>query len=80
MHQALGGAQGQASDIEIAAREILRLQDKIRTLLSNNTGQDYDKIVRDTDRDFYLTADQALEYGLVDEILGQTSNNGTASS
>ena len=77
MHQALGGAQGQASDIEIAAREILRLQDKIRTLLSNDTGQDYDKIVRDTDRDCYLTANQAVEYGLVDEILGATSSNGT---
>ena len=77
MHQALGGAQGQASDIEIAAREILRLQDKIRTLLSNDTGEDYDKIARDTDRDFYLTAQQAMEYGLVDEILGATSSNGT---
>ena len=80
MHQALGGAQGQASDIEIAAREILRLQDKIRTILSNNTGQDYDKIVRDTDRDFYLTAEGAVEYGLVDEILGATSSNGTDQS
>jgi ATP-dependent Clp protease protease subunit len=80
MHQALGGAQGQASDIEIAAREILRLQDKIRTLLSNNTGQDYDKIVRDTDRDFYLTAEQAVEYGLVDEILGTVSGNGASTS
>ena len=80
MHQALGGAQGQASDIEIAAREILRLQDKIRTLLSNDTGQDYDKIVRDTDRDFYLTAQQAVEYGLVDEILGATSTNGSENS
>ena len=56
MHQAMGGAQGQASDIEIAAREILRLQDKIRTILAENTGQEYDKIVRDTDRDFYLDA------------------------
>jgi ATP-dependent Clp protease protease subunit len=80
MHQALGGAQGQASDIEIAAREILRLQDKIRTLLSNDTGEDYDKIVRDTDRDFYLTAQQAVEYGLVDEILGATSSNGKENS
>ncbi|HEU0020370.1 MAG TPA: ATP-dependent Clp protease proteolytic subunit [Dehalococcoidia bacterium] len=80
MHQALGGAQGQASDIEIAAREILRLQDKIRTLLSINTGQDYDKIVRDTDRDFYLTAEQAVEYGLVDEILGAASRNGGRAS
>jgi ATP-dependent Clp protease protease subunit len=80
MHQALGGAQGQASDIEIAAREILRLQDKIRTLLANNTGQDYDRIVRDTDRDYYLTAEQAVEYGLVDEILGAASSNGATGS
>ena len=79
MHQALGGAQGQASDIEIAAREILRLQDKIRTLLSKHTGQDYDKIARDTDRDFYLNAEQSLEYGLVDEILSGASKNGETS-
>ena len=70
MHQPMGGAQGQATDIEIAAREIIRLQDKIRTILSENTGQTYDKIARDTDRDYYLTADQAVEYSLVDEILG----------
>ena len=70
MHQPLGGAQGQASDIEIAAREIIRLQDKIRTMLAKNTGQTYDKIARDTDRDYYLTAEQAVEYSLVDEILG----------
>jgi ATP-dependent Clp protease protease subunit len=70
MHQPMGGAQGQASDIEIAAREIIRLQDKIRTILSENTGQTYDRISRDTDRDFYLTAEQAVEYGLVDEMLG----------
>jgi len=70
MHQPMGGAQGQASDIEIAAREIIRLQDKIRTILSENTGQTYDKIAQDTDRDYYLTAEQAKEYGLVDEILG----------
>jgi len=69
MHQPMGGAQGQASDIEIAAREIIRLQDKIRTILSENTGQTYDKIAQDTDRDYYLTAEQAKEYGLVDEIL-----------
>ncbi len=74
MHQALGGAQGQATDIEIAAREILRLQDKIRTLLSGNTGQEYEKIARDTDRDYYLTSEQAVEYGLVDEILSGPSD------
>ena len=76
MHQAMGGAQGQAADIEIAAREILRLQDKIRTILSEKTGQDYDKIARDTDRDYYLTASQAVEYGLVDEILSSNRQNG----
>jgi ATP-dependent Clp protease protease subunit len=76
MHQPMGGAQGQAADIEIAAREIIRLQDKIRTILSQNTGQAYDKIARDTDRDYYLTSDQAVEYGLVDEILGANQQNG----
>ena len=70
MHQPLGGAQGQASDIEIAAREIIRLQEKLRTMLAENTGQPYDKIAVDTDRDYYLTAEQAAEYGLIDEILG----------
>jgi ATP-dependent Clp protease protease subunit len=79
MHQAMGGAQGQASDIEIAAREILRLQDSIRSLLVKHTGQSYDKITRDTDRDFYLTSEQAVEYSLVDEILGgaPAEENGT---
>ena len=72
MHQPMGGAQGQASDIEIAAREIIRLQDKIRNILVENTEQTYDKVARDTDRDFYLTAEQAVEYGLVDEIIGTT--------
>ena len=72
MHQPLGGAQGQASDIEIAAREIIRLQDKLRSMLAENTGQPYDKIALDTDRDYYLTAEQATEYGLIDEILGAT--------
>ena len=69
MHQPMGGAQGQASDIEIAAREILRLQDKVRTILSSHTGQKYDKVAQDTDRDYYLAAEQAKEYGIVDDIL-----------
>ena len=73
MHQPIGGAQGQASDVEIAAREILRVQDKIRTILSDNTGQPYDKIARDTDRDYYLTPEQALDYGIIDEILHQAA-------
>ena len=69
MHQPLGGAQGQASDIEIAAREILRLQDRLRQLISDKTGQPYERVARDTDRDYYLTAEQAVEYGLIDEVL-----------
>jgi ATP-dependent Clp protease protease subunit len=80
MHQPMGGAQGQASDIEIAAREIIRLQDKIRTMLSSNTGQTYDKVARDTDRDYYLTSEQAIEYGLVDEILGNSNTNGASAT
>jgi ATP-dependent Clp protease protease subunit len=69
MHQAFGGAQGQAADIEIAAREIMRLQDIIRTILTQHTGQPAEKITHDTDRDFYLNAEQAVEYGIVDQIL-----------
>ncbi len=72
MHQAVGGAQGQAADIEIAAREIMRMQDIIRTILVKHTGQPMDKIAHDTDRDFYLNAEQAMEYGIVDEILSGT--------
>jgi len=82
MHQAMGGAQGQASDIEIQAREIIRLQDKIRQIISQHTGQPYDKIARDTDRDYYLSAEQAQEYGLVDDVLVSVSSDDkrTASS
>jgi ATP-dependent Clp protease protease subunit len=69
MHQAFGGAQGQAADIAIAAREIMRLQDIIRTILTKHTGQTEEKITHDTDRDFYLNAEQAVEYGIVDQIL-----------
>ena len=79
MHQPIGGAQGQASDVEIAAREILRVQDKIRTILSSNTGQSYDKIAQDTDRDYYLTPEQALDYGIIDEILGKVVEEEDAS-
>jgi ATP-dependent Clp protease protease subunit len=69
LHQAIGGAQGQATDIEIAAKEIMRLQETIRGILVNHTGQSHDKIAHDTDRDFYLNSQQAVEYGIVDEIL-----------
>ena len=69
LHQALGGAQGQASDIEIAAREIMRLQEKIRDILAAHTHQSIERISHDIDRDFYLDPVQAKEYGLIDEIL-----------
>ena len=69
MHQAVGGAQGQASDIVIAAREITRQQDIIKEIIVKHTGQPLDKVTHDTDRDFYLSPDQAVEYGIVDEIL-----------
>ena len=69
MHQPISGAQGQASDIEIAAREILRMQDKMRQIISLHTGQPYEKVARDTDRDYYLSAEEAKEYGLVDDVL-----------
>lgn len=69
MHQALGGARGQASDIEIAAREILRENEIIRQILTKNTGQPVEKITQDFDRDFYMSADEAKAYGMVDEIL-----------
>jgi len=71
LHQAIGGAQGQAADIAIAAREIMRLQELIRDIIVRQTGQPMEKIVRDTDRDFYLNAKQAIEYGLIDEILSK---------
>jgi len=69
LHQAVGGAQGQAADIEIAAREIMRMQETIRNIIAKHTGQPIEKIAHDTDRDFYLNPKQAMEYGLVDEIL-----------
>ncbi|MDA0797495.1 MAG: ATP-dependent Clp endopeptidase proteolytic subunit ClpP [Chloroflexi bacterium] len=78
MHQALGGAQGQAADIEIAAREILRMQDIIRGILVKHSGQTYEKIARDSDRDYYLSALEAKAYGLIDEVLGQDSSETSA--
>jgi ATP-dependent Clp protease protease subunit len=69
MHQALGGAQGQASDIMIAANEIMRQQENLRGIIAKHTGQPIEKIIHDTDRDYYLSPKQAVEYGIVDEIL-----------
>jgi ATP-dependent Clp protease protease subunit len=75
MHQAAGGAQGQASDIEIAAREIMRMQELIRGIIVKHTGQTMEKVIHDTDRDFYLNPEQAVEYGIVDEILTKPSED-----
>lgn len=77
MHQAFGGAQGYASDIEIAAREIMRIQDVLRSILVKHTGQKLEKIAHDTDRDFYLSADQAVEYGIIDEVLKKPEESDT---
>ncbi len=71
LHQAFGGAQGQAADVEIAAREIMRMQELIRGIIANHTGKTLEEIAHDTDRDFYLNPQQAVEYGLVDEILSK---------
>jgi ATP-dependent Clp protease protease subunit len=71
MHQALGGARGQAADIEIQAREILRENDIIRGILVKHTGQDDERIRKDFDRDFYMNPEQAKDYGIVDEILSK---------
>jgi len=75
MHQPLGGAQGQATEIEIQAREILRLREQLNNILVHHTGQPIERIAEDTERDRYMTAEQAKEYGLVDEVLaaGQRS-------
>jgi len=69
VHQPLGGAQGQATDIQIQAREILRLKERLNMILASNTGQPVEQIEKDTDRDRFMTADEAKEYGLVDEVM-----------
>ncbi|MCK4899517.1 MAG: ATP-dependent Clp protease proteolytic subunit, partial [Anaerolineales bacterium] len=69
MHQPLGGATGQASDIEIQAKEILRLKDRLNEILAGHTGQSVETIESDTNRDFYVDAEGAVEYGLVDQVM-----------
>ncbi|MDI6703103.1 MAG: ATP-dependent Clp endopeptidase proteolytic subunit ClpP [bacterium] len=69
IHQPLGGVQGQATDIDIQAREIIRMRDELNKILVKHTGQPLEKIQKDTDRDFYMTAEQAKEYGIIDEVL-----------
>jgi len=75
MHQALGGARGQATDIEIAAKEILRNNEIIRNIIARHTGQAVERATRDFDRDFYLDAQGAKEYGFVDELLARPAEN-----
>ena len=75
IHQPLGGARGQATDIEIEAKEILRMKSMLNELLSLHTGQPLDVIKKDTERDNYLTAQKAMEYGLIDKVLGVNTNN-----
>jgi ATP-dependent Clp protease protease subunit len=69
IHQPAGGFQGQATDIEIQAREILRIKDALDTIMAKHTGQDLERIKRDTDRDFFMSGEQAKEYGLVDDVI-----------
>ncbi len=71
IHQPLGGVQGQASDIEITAREILRLKEELYQILSKHTGQSVEKIENDADRDYWMRADEALTYGMIDEVLNK---------
>jgi len=68
IHQPLGGARGQASDIEITAREILKIKKEIYTIISEHSGQPYEKVLQDGDRDFWMNAEEALEYGMIDSI------------
>ncbi len=71
IHQPLGGAQGQASDIEITAREILTLKKELYEIIAKHSGQDYNKVYNDSDRDYWMRADKAKEYGMIDEILAR---------
>jgi ATP-dependent Clp protease protease subunit len=73
IHQPMGGAQGQASEIEITAKQIVKLKEQMNVILAKHTGQPLETIAKDTDRDFYLTAEEAKTYGLIDEVFGAKS-------
>ena len=73
IHQVLGGARGQATDIEIHARDILRTKEQMNRILAERTGQSYEKIVHDTERDYFMTADEAKDYGIVDQVIARRS-------
>ena len=70
IHQPMGGAQGQASEIEITAKQIVKLKEQMNVILAKHTGQSLETVTKDTDRDFYLTAEEAKVYGLIDEVIG----------
>lgn len=78
IHQPLGGFQGQATDIEIHAREILKLKDRMNAMMAEHTGQPLEKVADDVERDYFLTADEACDYGLVDKVLTSRSDVGAA--
>lgn len=71
IHQPLGGAQGQASDIEITAREIMKLKKELYDIIATHSGQKYDKVYEDSDRDYWMTAQEAKDYGMIDEVLAK---------
>ncbi len=73
IHQPLGGAQGQATDIQIQANEIQRMKETLNEILSNHTGQDLEKITNDTERDFFMSAEQSMEYGIIDRVVADRS-------
>lgn len=77
IHQPMGGAEGQASDIEITAREILKLRDELYQIIADHSGNPFDKVFKDSDRDYWMTAKEALDYGMIDEILVRGNNNNT---
>ena len=74
IHQPLGGIQGQASDIEITAREILKLKDELYRIISSHSGQPFEKVERDSDRDYWMIAAEAQEYGMIDRVLVNPNN------
>ena len=74
IHQPLGGVQGQASDIEITAREILKLKDELYTIIPNHSSQPFEKVQKDSDRDYWMTSAEALKYGMIDQVLERTDN------
>ena len=71
IHQVMGGVEGQATEIEITAKQIVKIKEKLNQILSRHTGQPFEKVEKDTDRDFYLTASEAKEYGLIDKVIAE---------